>query len=562
MSTAGAAPGGPGVSLRRADWRFLLPTPDAGAYRHLVLLGAPPGLAERLVDVGFAARVSRAIPAPGTADALVILEGAHRELARAARCLAPGGVLYCEVDRRRGPLRDSHPRHVRRVLQAAGLTQTGLYWVTPSFAAGKRYLPLDVPAALDWFFSTAYVGATPVRRLIGAAARLVAGRDSMRLSPLAPCYSVTAAAGADAGARPSSVLGDPSLPPRLRRDGLRPFLLTSGQDDGSRVAMLPFAPGGAAPLAVLKVSRMGEFNTNTEREQATLAEARERVGPALRESIPEPLALFRYGDLVVGAESCAPGHTLMASSARWRAPLREKLDDLRVAAGWLADFHRQAQLGRAPWDDEAVARWVERPLDAYARELGTTDGERRLFALARDRARVLADARVPLPEVWQHNDFGPWNVYRDGPRVTVIDWEFGAEREADRRGPPLCDLLYFVTHWYEIVARLDRVAGRRRAVRELFVERPASAAARAGAEAVAAYVAALEVDARFVPVLLVTTWAQRALDRVDRRRHAGEREPGDRAANPYADYVGALAGGAAELFAAGRSRGARTGGGE
>ena len=34
----------PRASLRRVDWRFLLPHPPEGAFRHLVLLGGPRDL--------------------------------------------------------------------------------------------------------------------------------------------------------------------------------------------------------------------------------------------------------------------------------------------------------------------------------------------------------------------------------------------------------------------------------------------------------------------------------------------------------------------------------------
>ena len=50
------------ASLRRADWRFLLPNPPEGSFQHLVLLGGPAGLAKRIVEEGIARRVSCEIP--------------------------------------------------------------------------------------------------------------------------------------------------------------------------------------------------------------------------------------------------------------------------------------------------------------------------------------------------------------------------------------------------------------------------------------------------------------------------------------------------------------------
>jgi hypothetical protein len=50
-----------------------------------------------------------------------------------------------------------------------------------------------------------------------------------------------------------------------------------------------------------------------------------------------------------------------------------------------------------------------------------------------------ADDPAPLPAVWEHGDFAPWNLKRaqDGS-LKAIDWE-----EASRSGLPLFDLVYF-----------------------------------------------------------------------------------------------------------------------
>ncbi len=535
----------PATSLRRADWRFLLPPPPDGGFEHLVVLGGPAGLADRLREVGLARRVSCDLPRARSADAVAILHDAPIGL-RAAGCLRPGGALYYEVDRRRRDLLAATPGRVQRELRAAGLTPAGVYWVAPSFAGCKRYLPLDVPAILRWYLATLYVAGTPAHRLVESAVRLSTGLDSRRFGRMVPCYAVTAGAGA--GWSAPSVLAHPALPPELRPPGLRPVVLTSGQDDGSRVVVLPFAPGAAQPAAVLKVATLADFSANTEREQATLADLRARLDPAMRETIPRPLGALRYGDLAVGVESYAPGRSLWVSSGRWRAPLADRIDDLRLAAGWLAEFHRQAQIGRPQWGDPERARWVELPLAAYARSFGLNGGEQRLFAALRRYAGTLDGADFPI--IWQHNDFGPWNLYRDGQRLTVVDWEFGRDWADDGRcGPALCDLIYFAAHWSYIVRRLAGRAAELRGFQALLLDPDrADPLARTARQAIDEYMAAVGLDRRLLPLLLVYTWVERALDHFDRKRALGRLGADARAGNQFIGYVDLLAAHAVQLF--------------
>ena len=535
------------VSLRRADWRFLLPHPPGDSFQHLVLLDGPSGLAERLVEVGLARRVSCQIPREQSADALVILHDARAALRDAARCLMSGGVLYCEIDRRSPHSFACTPGRMQRALRDAGLSPTGIYWAIPNFDSCKRYIPLDVPQVLQWYFTTLFPALTPLDRLLEIAVRPLTKLNSYRLTPLVPCYSMTATAGPVRDVTPS-VLGHPALPEELQKPGLRSVVLTSGYDDGSRVVMLPFAPGDRHPLAVLKVSRLANFNTNTEREQETLVAIRERLDATMRRTIPCPLGILGYGALTVGIESCAAGHSLVVSSGRWRNSIQQKIDDLRLTANWLGEFHRQAQISRLPWTDSAIQRWIETPLAAYTHAFGVTIREEGLFAAVRKRARSLVGTSLPI--IWQHNDFGPWNLYRAGCELTVIDWEFGHDKERDRFGPALCDLLYFVTHWSYLVRRLSGEEAELRGFRELFLEPERGGQIAIAIHAVIReYLMELSIDQRYVPLLLVYTWIDRALDRFERQQSSGEGGTDTRFGNRYVSYIGILAAHTERLFA-------------
>jgi hypothetical protein len=163
-----------------------------------------------------------------------------------------------------------------------------------------------------------------------------------------------------------------------------------------------------------------------------------------------------------------------------------------------------------------------------------------------------------LPIVWQHGDFSSLNVFRRGGSIHVVDWEAAVP------GLPLDDLLYFVTRWlYHVrdAAIEETAAARARAAvafRQLFLEPdhrdPAVDAARA---AIDRYVRTLEIDPRFLPLLLLHPWLRRAAGRFvrqatpgwnqtevgrrERRRSLATHPSNPREGNRYVAQVGILA---------------------
>jgi aminoglycoside phosphotransferase (APT) family kinase protein len=527
--------------LRRADWRFLLPTPPDGSFRHLVLLGGTDALAERITAAGLARRVSRAIPRQRSADGVVLLCGARADLRAVADCLVPSGALYWEIDRRSPGALPWTPDRIGRALVAVGLMMTGSYWAKPSFEACEMYLPLDVRGALSWYVTTLYTAATPALRLLETGLRVCTGFRSDRLAPFAPFCAVTAVAGPADGLAPC-MLSHPALPAELQQPSLRPVVLTTGEDDFNRVAVLPFAPGGTQPVAVLKVPRLPGRNIHTEREQEVLASVRACLDDSMRRSIPRPLGSLHWGDVIVGVESYLPGRLLSASLGRWGASRREQIDGLEQVVAWLSELHRQAGVRRLPWGGPELAQWVETPLAAYRRAFGLTTQEARLFDELERRGRLLAGS--PFPLVWQHHGFGEWNVFHTREQIGVIDWEGGDI------GPALFDLLYFVTHWSYTVRRLRGRANQLRGLRGLFCQpEQAGWVSKAVNRAIRQYMARLDMDHRFVPLLLVLMWIERAVYQRDRQRGLGIATVDARAGNRFVEYIGVLAEGADRLFA-------------
>jgi thiamine kinase-like enzyme len=334
---------------------------------------------------------------------------------------------------------------------------------------------------------------------------------------------------------------------------LRPLLLTSGQDDASRLIMLPFASHpaqqGQEPVAVIKIASDAKFNNETEVEQTVLQEVRERLDDKTRQSVPEPLGTFHYRGLAVGIESCAPGATLWASSGAWGVSSQRKIDDLELSVKWLTAFHRQTESARLPWDQGAIERWIEMPIAAYAQVRDVTAAEEHLFSAMRSHANTLIGAELPL--VWQHNDFAPWNLYRKGDHLTVIDWEFNRDWEHTRAGPALCDLLYFVTYWNNITHHLYSLEAELAGMRTLFVEAaPRRQTTQAARQAIANYMAALKIDWRFLPLLLVYTWTERLVYSYGRAQKLAGEGSKSRTADKFANYIALFAAHAETLFAA------------
>jgi hypothetical protein len=476
-----------------------------------VILGGPPGIAEAAAEAGIARRVSASPTQEGSADALFLLRDANVALEEAARCLAPGGWAYLE---------GVSPRRLRQ----GRLKMTGAYAVHPDFERQEAYVPLDPLGARRWFAEN----RLPAWTLRQALRRV--------LKDFLPHRSValTAVAGS-AGPGPESILDHPALPSPLR--GQHPLLLSHGPE---RVVVLAFPAGGTSPSAVLKVPRIPDFNGRTEEEQALLIHLRGRLGRTERNALPQPRGLY-YGDgLILALEGYVEGRPLSQRIGSWGAARHGQARDLWEAADWLAGFHQRTEVRRIEWDDRATAEWIAGPLVELQAVSAASGDIPKLLAAVYRRAGELAGAELPI--VCQHRNFTTRNLLRGDTGsgdtgLRVIDWK------ETRYGPALCDLLHFATHWSELALRAFDDWTRLHVFREVWIARRGGEPGAAVRRAVAGYCEALRIDRRFVPLLLLATWAELAL-----RRGPGSRE---------AAYLDVLARGAEELFAGGREAGWR-----
>jgi aminoglycoside phosphotransferase (APT) family kinase protein len=494
----------------------------------MVVLGGPEELSDVLIETSVARSVSRELPGKSSAEAVAILSDARVGLEEAAGCLVPGGIFYWEVES--GRLRTKKlERWVSDRLRRARLSPTGIYWVRPDFERCESFIPVDLPTALKWYLRTFSSRRVLASRLGAATAALVIGRLVQRCA-------VTAVAAPLRAACPS-ILDNKGIPADAREGGARPLVINRGGRDGSRRSIVfPFSAESAKPSVVVKFSRLAGRNAAMEHEQRITTEIRSRLDPEMRQSIPAPLGTFAWGNLIAGVETYA-GKPLSDRSFSRR---RSRIEVLDLATRWLLEFHRQTNSGAHPLSPSQFEAWVEAPVRAYMSALGATEEEEDLFERLRRRARSLTGC--PLPLVWSHTAFSEFNVCRSGNRIAVIDWEGVCV------GPPLIDLIYFVTVWHyrSEGARGDRA--QLDSFRKLFFS-PSNdvlvARARAGLEE---YMRRLSIDARFFPVMLLLTWVARALGRLERQHTFGSPRPDRRKENLHADRVRILAEHRDELF--------------
>jgi len=529
-------------TLRAIDWRFLLPsTPDA-VFEHLILAGGSDDEFGAILETGLARRVTRERSRSAEGDAVVVRANARWPLRDAVECLAPGGVLYLEVDRlsRRGITLTA--TQLDRELRRSGCTPTGVYWAFPSFRRPQVYVPLDARDAFRWYMRYVFVASTPLKLAIEVLFR-AASRIGMRtVAALAPTLAVTARKN-ESSDRAAAVLGRCDVPGVPAAERVYPLVLLGGENDLNRVAVLPFGKTSSRPPVIFKVGRCPEpLNTRIEREQEVLCRIAAH-GAAIRRSVPTPLGTFRWGRLVVGGETCAEGRLIAATVEGWQVPRRRKIQQLHAVLAWVSRFHAEVALGAPTWTAERMREWTSSPIASYASTLGVIDGERRLFNAVEAHVGTLIGQR--LPTVWLHWGLTGRNIYRGDEGITVVDWEGGSP------GPSLFDVLYFVLNWYFAVENCRRLDTRLAAMAHLFLARgsPVASAAAIARTAIANYNRALGIDSRFVAPMLAMMFVFRALGQ-SRLLTAYRDRASARQENTYAAYLAVLAQHTDALFAA------------
>lgn len=392
------------MALRAADARFVLPHP----VRRATVLEPRSAWPEALRSAGIEVvagddGVDLVVAGPGQAAAAARL-GAASVLAagRAARALAAAGYATTRLFRRSGP-------------------------------AGPRLLvPLDAGPPLRH----AVLGRGPGgwrrtrNRAVLAALRAGLTVDDLVLTagsrtPGPPCFLQAAAA--------HGVVADGGW-----------ALDLGARDDVQRAVWSCFAAGLDQPSWVVKASRVPGLRLPFDADERGLA-VLSALPEDLRRHAPRLLGRLEVDGLHGSVETAAPGASLLALLD---GPLRGQaaLDTVTAVAEWIIGVGA-ASRGQACSAAALRGELAGTPAagataaDPAETGTGTVDG--------------LVGAVGAVASVVTHNDLATWNVFVHGSDFTVIDWEF-----AQASGPPLWDLLYFLTDALSTVARPGDPLGR------------------------------------------------------------------------------------------------------
>ncbi len=464
------------ASIRRVDWRFLLPE---AAFGTVVLVGP----ADEAVRAGLEQVARLVVVADGDAepsvdarpDLVVTIAAGRSVLDVALRHVPAGGWIYAGAGPRRAPGRVSL-RVVAAALRSAGFEDIASSWHWPSEPAALEIVSLDDARALR---------LTLDRRRSGPTARLKATLAGIAhrlhiLERIVPGWSVIGrrpvGVAAGAAARPLDPVRANIPDGGGTATGV--VLLTPRFKASRHVIGLVLRPAGDGLVAVAKLPRLADDDGGIQREAAALRRAAE-LGAT---GVPEVLAI-RGAPSPVLVETALDG--VVIASREVRAGSVAAIDEVdawtRILAG--APSRRQVPL-RTLW---APA------LERIAGELAPgTPLHVAIAGLAERTSRVLgALDDVAVPTVLEHGDFAPPNLLRlRDRRLGVVDWEV-----ADPDGLPLGDLLFFAAFAAEEAGGHGAASGSTRL----------PPAVLAAIERQAAH---LGIDPNLIPALRVAMWAR------------------------------------------------------
>jgi SAM-dependent methyltransferase len=488
--------------LRRADWRFLLPNPSPArsiCFASGPLASAVAAISEQATDASSQGVASSR--GDGGYDLAVVANPDRAALQAAWQALKPGGFCYGEWTR---PL-PGGASAVRRRLASAGFAAPACYWplAHPDRGPVGAWLPVDAPAALRYY-------AADRRRALPEGQRR-AYQLKWRLWSLAQgaglalplCAIARKPAGAGGLAEPGpadSLLAEweaPGLggpPQRLAR-----LLLTGGLHAVNRAVTLVFAGDEAEPRLAVKQARVPAAAGSLAHEAAVLdaLHAAGRIPPA---GAPRTLFL-RDGPAPALGQSIARGAPI------WLVLRR---DNYARLAAQVTEWQVQLLQGGPP---APPAAWWDRLAAPHLGWFGAWYGEIAGAGQLR-RAEALLRQLGSLPLACEHRDFAPGNVWLDGDRIVVIDWEC-----AELAGLPALDLIYFLT-FLTLAVEGVHVHGEIDMRRARAVYRDAFDAATPNGAVVAGclhrYCAAAGIDPAALRPLRLLTWLMQA----HLRRHA------------------------------------------
>lgn len=402
--------------LRRADWRFLLPSPHP---RRVFCLGAG-SLADAVAAIADEV-VSRA--GSSDCDLAVATDPDAAMLVQLRDALVPGGTCYIEWHGRRGGV-----DQMERALRAAGFDDVTCYrpWPAPD-ALPLYWIPVGAAGASAYVRSRRRLPGGRLRRLVSEVHRRAL--DLLRGCPGATICALARRPGAPPSDEPTPAAwlrqGWPHWGLGPPPDRLSTLLVTGGPRSVSKVVLLAFAEPSPIPVVAVKAPRVEESADGVRREGEVLAglSARGLAG------VPRLLARRETGGAPLVGETAIVGRPLetlltRASMGAWSGKVTD----------WLAALS-------SPEPPRPPAHWREAIVEPALARFVELFGEVVDRGLLREAEAIIRGLGA-LPSVPEQRDLGPWNVLvTPAGGIAVLDWE-----SAEVDGLPALDLLYYLAY--------------------------------------------------------------------------------------------------------------------
>jgi hypothetical protein len=489
-------------TLRRADWRFLLPDPRPSktiCFADGLLAQAVAAISDRVIEP-----TARSI---GDCDLAVARNPDEQTLQAAWAALRPGGACYVEWT---SPLAGG-PAKIRQRLEAIGFTQVACYWPWPwpNRASTLYWLPIESPHIVQYLLTNRARGRGLINRA-GNKVLEVIWRLSLSLRLLAP-LSVIARKPPVAGdtvldvirAGWSSWSSDP-LPQRLDW-----MLLTGGAKPINKVVGQVFAESDRSPRLIVKLARVAESAAAIEREAANLR-AVQALRPDRVRGVPQVLFSQQWAGQTVLGETALTGRPL------YTVLRRDTCRDLALkVTEWLATLaERATPCPRSDWWE----RLIETTISEFEQNFGRVIDPEKVQA-----TRAILATLGDLPLVCEQRDCSPWNVLIAGNgELVILDWE-----SAEPNGLPLLDLIYFLTY---LIFFLDgAMESQRFAESYRTMLDPATFTGRIVADCQQLYLDCMGLDLSVLRPLCLLTWLIHSRSEYQRfaAERAGQPDPAD-----------------------------------
>lgn len=496
----------------RPDWRFLLPS---GPRRHLLVVGEAGRRWQFLVEDEWVERLTTTVDdaARSVVEPDIVVVDGDVDPAPALAVAGPHALAVLALGRR-------PTERARRVgaLTGAGFAIRARYLATPNLAQATRLVPIDRPDALRWLLAppppVAGVDTGLRRRLQSGAVEAGAGLLGLGARRAEARLSSLFGAGAEGLVVAERSSGSTNTAP--------PILMTSGHDEGSRAVVVD-PPGDGRTGRVIKIAPRPRYNRNVEAEVDVIAATRNRLGPDLAEVLPSILDTVEVDGLIASVEGYGGRWTVADLCHRVPAARAPMLERLLALADRLAAATVDAEAG--PWTADRFDQLIGNRFDQLADLAPRSPSLTALRVQLAERSRSLEG--VELPMVQRHYDLGPWNVVvsDDGTALTIIDWELAPPRVLGAAGPAGADQIYAVKYWLHAAMATESMTDELSAFE--FLDPARGTGSRntdqapdprpMAAAALRRSLTRLAVDPRFVPLLTVYTWLEKALYTAARR---------------------------------------------